>query len=607
MRRITSTEGNSWRALGEAIALLRSAIDPYAKVRLMWAVAFVVGGAIAAALTPIALQSAVDSLVEGNVGVWRYAPVLLIAAYVGGQFLSTAFVDLRLLVFGMADQRLRRRMSGKLFAHVVRMPMRSHLSRKVGELVDTTEQGVIGYQLVLTHLVYTVFPVVIELAIVVAVLLSLGRGSYLSILGASAAAYVYVFSRGASAMRTPAQSASRGHIAASGVLADALVNCETIKYFGAEPVVTGRYDSTLYQAEGFWRTLYRRRAMTGLVVAAIFAGSLAWLLSWAAKDVAQGRMTVGEFVLINAYAVRLVQPLAMLGVAVRDIVQGLAFLDRMLLLLREPVESGSERQAADEACVPSEGALTFENVSFSYERNRAVLEKVSFSVAAGRTVAIVGASGSGKSSISRLLFRLYEVNEGRILLDGVPIADMALSDVRNAIAIVPQDTVLFHDTVEQNIAIARRGASRAEVEEAARVAHLHDFIVGLPEEYETVVGERGLKLSGGERQRIAIARAVLKRPRVFVFDELTSSLDANTEQEILRSLEEVSSKTTSLVIAHRLSTVMHADEILVLEKGAIVERGTHLTLLEGKGRYASLWRAQQGVDCVTRMKRPSVA
>lgn len=573
----------------EALKLLWTFTDRYAKNKLLLALALVTGGALLAALTPIALKLAVDALAAGEK---TSAPLALVALYVVGQYLSRSLTELRTLAFGQAEQRLRRRISGGLFEHVVRLPLQLHLERKAGAIGETAEQGIRGYQLLLVHLVSTVLPVAVEFLVVAMVLLHFDHQQYLSILGASAIGYLFVFRRGAMDIRTPAETASECHIEARGVLTDALVNCETVKYFDAELVVCNRYDAALERTEAAWRLFFRKRATNGLSVATIFAVSLGWSLTWAATDVLQGAMTIGGFVLVNTYVVRLVQPLEMLGFAIRDIAQGMAFLHRLLGLFRERTEGDPRR--GETRSRPQRGELAFENVSFSYRRDHAVLKDVTFSVPSGGTVAIVGVSGSGKSSMIRLLFRLYEPNAGRILLDGVPISDMPLSAVRQAIAVVPQDTVLFHDTIARNIGFGRCGSDRWEIEEAARVANLHEFILGLPEAYETVVGERGLKLSGGERQRVAIARAALKQPRIYVFDEATSSLDTRTEREILRNLIDVSRQATTLVIAHRLSTVVHADEILVLDKGVIAERGTHRSLLARSGHYTALWSAQQG-------------
>lgn len=589
---------SDWQTMRAALALFWTVADVFAKRRLLLALALVAGAALLAALTPIALKLAVDALAEGAAGApgQRYlGPAALVAVYVLGQYVVRCFTELRVLMHGQAEQRVRRHIGRRLFEHLVRLPLRFHLERKTGAMGETAEQGIRGYQLLLTHMVYTILPVTIEFAAVATVLVHFGYEAYLAILGVASLAYVMVFQRGAAAIQEPSRTISAAHIDAHAVLTDSLINYETVKYFDAEPVVCHRYDRALGETESAWRRFFRRRTMNGLLVATIFALSLGAALVYAAHDVMRGAMTIGGFVLVNTYVVRLVQPLEMLGFAVRDVAQGLAFLERMLALFQERTEGDVARRPSKAGTAHKErGELAFEDVTFSYHEDRGILKNVSFHVPAGRTVAVVGVSGSGKSSMIRLLFRLYEPQSGSILLDGVPIADMPLSDVRQAIAVVPQDTVLFHDTIANNIGFGRCGSSRDDIKEAARIAHLHEFILELPEGYETVVGERGLKLSGGERQRVAIARAALKRPRIFVFDEATSSLDSKTEQEILRNLLDVARRSTTLIIAHRLSTVVHADEILVLDLGVIVERGTHNELRERNGAYAALWQAQQG-------------
>jgi ATP-binding cassette subfamily B protein len=415
----------------------------------------------------------------------------------------------------------------------------------------------------------------------------------LVIYAVAAVLYLFAFARGAAAVAEPARIASSAHVEARAVLTDSLLNYETVKYFDAESAVYDKYDAALAQTESAWGLFFKRRTSNSLIVGLIFAVSVTCALGLAGYEVVRGTMTIGEFVLINSYMLRITVPLEMLGYAVRDVSQGLAFLQKMLELFREQPEIDAHATAPQSEL--ARGELVFDCVSFSYRSDRAVLKDVSFSVPAGHTVAIVGMSGSGKSSLIRLLFRLCEPNQGEIRLDGVSISDMPLSSLRRSIAVVPQDMVLFNDTIGNNIAFGRWGSTREHVERAAQLAHLQGFIASLPEGYETMVGERGLKLSGGERQRIAIARAAVKQPRIFVFDEATSSLDTRTEREILRNLMEVSQGCTTLVIAHRLSTIVHADEIVVLEGGTIVERGTHAALLQAEGAYAGLWRVQHHV------------
>jgi ABC-type transport system involved in Fe-S cluster assembly fused permease/ATPase subunit len=580
-----------WQSLRDASRLFWQAADTYAKRRLTLAVVLVVIGALLTASTPVALKFVVDALsaAGSNTSLHPWALVML---FVASQYLWRCTTELRTLLHAHAEQRVHRRLGHQLFEHLMRLPLKFHLERKVGAVGETAAQGFRGYQLLLTNIVYSILPVIVELVFVAAVLLHFDHPVYLLIIAISSIAYALVFQRGARTGRDMAEVASGAHIAAHGVLTDSLLNQETVKYFAAESFVCRRYDGALGAVESAWRSFFARRVTNGLMIATIFAVSLALSLVHAANEVVRGTMTVGDFLLVNAYIARLVQPLEMLGYAVRDVAQGLAFLDSMLALFRQSKEEPDRAVAHDSI---TRGELAFRNVSFAYHPERPILKDVSFFVPAGKTVAVVGVSGSGKSSLIRLLFRLYAPDSGSVLLDGRPTSQMSLSEVRRAIAVVPQDTVLFHDTIGQNIGFGRLGATQTEIEAAARLANLHDFIVGLPDGYETAVGERGLKLSGGERQRVAIARAALKRPLLYVFDEATSSLDTRTEREILRNLMDLSSHSTTLIIAHRLSTVVHADEIIVLDQGIIVERGTHRQLLSRGSHYAALWGAQHSV------------
>lgn len=586
--RLSTPAFRSLQLLRQALLLFWSAIDPYSTRRLLLALALVAIGALLAALTPLALKMVVDSFSAPTSS--SFTPLGLILLYVAGQYVWRCSTELRSMLHGHAEQRLRRRIGLRLFDHLIRMPMRFIVSQQAGAMGETAEQGLRGAQMVLQHAIYTILPVAIELLIIALVLMQAGHPVYLAILGASAVAYSLAFYRGAAAVSESAERVSIRHIAAHGQLTDALVNAEAVKCFDAETTISSRYDAALGQTERAWHGFFTSYALNGIIVATIFALSLGTSLIFAMRDVAVGAMTLGDFVLIHAYVVRLVQPLEQLGFAVRDIAQGLSFLSSMLALLREKTEADERRRSSQS---PTRGELIFENVTFSYGGERTVLKNVSLVVPAGKTVAIVGISGSGKSSLIRLLFRLYEPESGRIFIDGAPIRDMPLSTVRRAIAIVNQDPVLFHDTIARNIGFGRFGASRPEIEDAARLANLHSAILSMPDEYETVVGERGVKLSGGERQRVAIARAALKKPLVAVFDEATSSLDSRTEVEILRNLATLSDRCTTLVIAHRLSTIIHADEILVLHAGSIVERGKHEHLVAQHGHYAALWHAQQ--------------
>jgi ABC-type transport system involved in Fe-S cluster assembly fused permease/ATPase subunit len=577
--------------LVEAARLFWEAADAYAKRQLFYALIVVAGGALLVACAPLAFKLLVDDL-SGGGSILGQTAVGLVIMYALSQFLWRCSSDLRLMLHGLAEQRVKRHVSRKLFEHLMQMPLRFHLERKVGAIGETVEQGLRGYDLLLQHVIFTVVPVTVEFVVVSAVLLHFHHSKYLVVLALASVAYAAAFRRWANRIYEPSEQISKTYIDSHAVMIDSLSNFETVKYFDAERMLCQRYEAALTRTESAWRRFFAEYVTNGFMVATIFAVSLAMSLLLGVGDIRSGNMTIGDFVLINSYVIRLVQPLELIGLAARDIAQGLAFLNSMLLLLTEKTETNK----ASPRCVlgSARGQLAFENVSFSYQEERVVLRDVSFTVESGKTVAIVGVSGSGKSSLIRLLFRLYEPDNGRILLDGVPTTNLPLSTLRQAIGIIPQDTVLLHDTIANNIGLGKYGASDEEIEEAARVAHLHDFIVSLPDGYETVVGERGMKLSGGERQRIAIARAALKRPSIFVCDEATSSLDTRSERDIMRNLIELSSTCTTLIIAHRLSTIVHADEIVVLHHGVIVERGAHTELRDRGGYYAGLWDAQSG-------------
>jgi ABC-type transport system involved in Fe-S cluster assembly fused permease/ATPase subunit len=577
--------------LGKALRLVWGIGDRYTKLRIAGIVGLVIATSLLVALTPVALKLAIDGLSGKGPATGYLGPAALIVLYVAGQYLTRCFSELRFLAHGQVQGRIYRNVGLRMFEHLVRLPMKFHVERRTGAMGQIAEQGVSGCEQLLHNIIFTILPVALEFAAVAAVLMHFGHPVYFAALAFSAVAYVIVFERGASGARQPARAMSEARIEAHATLTDNLLNAETIKYYDAERIVCRRYDAALAKVEAAWRRLARQSAGNGMWVAMVFALSLGGSLLYACHEVLRGSMTVGDFVLINSYIIRFVEPLELVGLALREIVRALASLQGLFQLFEEEPEidaipAGVHRQQGS-------GELRFEAVTFGYRRDHLVLKDVTLQVLAGRTLAVVGVSGSGKSSMIRLLFRLYEPSSGRIVLDGVPISQLSLSLLRQAIAVVPQDTVLFHETLANNIAFGKHGASRAEIEEAARIAKLHAFIARQPDGYETIVGERGLKLSGGERQRVAIARAALKRPRIFVFDEATSSLDTRTEREILKNLREMAKHSTTLVIAHRLSTVTHADEIVVLHEGAIVERGVHRDLLHLNGRYAALWRAQQ--------------
>lgn len=604
------------RALGEAVSLAWAEADGFIMRRLVLTLLLVFGTAALAALGPIALKYAVDGLASPrNAGLSPgsiagahspetvsavLTPTALLGLYIAALWISRSLGEARWLFFGTADQRLHRRLSRRLLAHIIDLPMAFHLDRKTGALNQTLVQGLAGYRILMNHLVFTVLPVLVEVVIVGVVLAALLDPEFLGILCVSVIVYAVVFAVGARSIIGPTREVSASQIEAHATMTDSILNAETVKSFNAEAQIHDRYDGALAESERHWSLFYWRKSGNGLLAALVFALSLGAAMLLGAVRVRQGVLSVGDFVALNAYMLQLVRPLETLGLAFRDIAHGVAFIEKMMALMGREREGGGPPEAHGLTVIEGgarrahgvAGALEVRGLSFSYLPGRPILENINFDIRPGETVAVIGKSGAGKSSLVRLLMRFYDPASGDIVLNGQSIRDLPLEDVRRAIAIVPQDTVLFNDTIRYNIGFGRRGAGPAEIEHAARFAHIHERIMEMPNGYRTIVGERGLKLSGGERQRVSIARAVLKRPQMFIFDEATSSLDAKTEQSILDNLIEISRDMTTLIISHRLSMVAHANEILVLEAGQIVERGRHDALLEKSGAYAAMWRTQ---------------
>jgi ATP-binding cassette subfamily B protein len=578
------------QALTATFTLIWKEADGFARRQLAFSFVLLLTASLLSALYPVIYKLTIDTFSGHANPSMLIAPGLLVAALVLCNYALSLSMGVRQLVHGRGVQRLNRRISNQLFSHIVRLPLRFHLDRKTGAIGETISQGLNGCQIILQHAVFTFLPVTIEFIAIIVVLVHFRHSAYLGILGVAAVLYGYTFARAAQQIAGPSRKVSDANVEAQATLTDSLMNYETVKYFHAEPSICSRYDDKLADKETAWRRVLRLKTLQSAALSSIFAASMATSLGYAGYEVLHGTMTIGDFVLINTYVSRLIQPLESMGLAARDVSQALAYLERMLDMFREQPETDPPALSTEKP--RRAGSVAFENVTFSYKQDRATLTDVSFNVPAGRTLGIVGSSGSGKTSIIRLLFRLYEIDSGRILLDGVPTTRMPLVDLRSSIAVVPQDTVLFNDTIANNIAFGKLGATQAEIEEAAKLAHLDKLISNLPDGYNTRVGERGLKLSGGEKQRVAIARAALKRPLIYVFDEATSSLDSRTEREILQNLIDVAKTSTTLVIAHRLSTVAHADEIVVLDRGVIIERGTHDDLVAREGAYAALWRAQ---------------
>jgi ATP-binding cassette subfamily B protein len=509
--------------------------------------------------------------------------------------MTSAFTELRELVFAKATQGAARSIALQTFEHLHALSLRFHLARQTGGMTRDIERGVRGIESLISYSLYSIVPTLIEVGLVLSILAAKFDIWFAWITVAALALYIFFTVRITEWRTQFRKQANEFDSAAHTKAVDSLLNYETVKYFGNEAFEARRYDESL---ERLRRS--RLKAQTSLSLLntgqqLIIATALVAMLWRATQGVVDGRMTLGDLVMINAFMIQLYIPLNFLGVLYREIKQSLTDLDKMFALMDR------EREIAD---VPGalplalQGApeVVFDHVSFAYERDRPILQDISFTIPAGKTVAVVGPSGSGKSTLARLMFRFYDVQQGSIRMAGQDIKRVQQASVRQALGIVPQDTVLFNDTVAYNIAYGRPGASQAEIEEAAKAARIHDFIASTPKGYETSVGERGLKLSGGEKQRVAIARTLLKNPPILVFDEATSALDSANERAIQAELTGVSQNKTTLVIAHRLSTVVDAHEILVMEAGRIIERGNHAALLAQQGRYASMWALQQASD-----------
>jgi ATP-binding cassette subfamily B protein len=505
--------------------------------------------------------------------------------------MSQGFNELRNAVFAKVGQRAVRQVALSAFRHIHALSLRFHLERRTGGLARAVERGTAGIEFLLSFMLFNVVPTVFEIALVCAILWRLYNWAFAIVTLVTIVTYIgFTFAVTDWRIRFRREMNARNSEANTKAI-DSLLNYETVKYFANEAHEAQRYDSALHAYERAAVKSETTLALLNVGQGAIIATGVVGVMILAGQGVAAGNMTVGDFVLVNAYLLQLYMPLNFLGMVYRNIKQSLTDLEQMMSLLKIAPEI-EDRPAAPSLAI-RHGAVTFRHVDFRYDARRAILQDVDFVVPPGATLAIVGPSGAGKSTIARLLFRFYDVDQGAIEIDGQDIRDITQDSLRRSIGVVPQDTVLFNDTIFYNIAYGRPGAGRADIEEAARLARIHDFVAALPDGYETMVGERGLKLSGGEKQRVAIARVVLKAPRILIFDEATSALDTKTEREIQASLAEVSTDRTTLVIAHRLSTVVDADQILVLDGGRIVERGDHRDLLGRGGVYAAMWARQQ--------------
>ena len=587
------------QASGRDAATLRRLL-PYLweyKWRVLAALLFMVGAKVANVGVPVLLKNLVDALTlkPGDPAAILVVPVGLLVAYGLLRLCTSLFAELRELVFAKATQGAARSIALATFQHLHALSMRFHLERQTGGMTRDIERGVKGVESLISYSLYSIVPTLIEVALVLGIM-AVQFDPWFAIITLAALAFYITFTIKVTEWRTQFRRAANQHDSAAHTQAiDSLINYETVKYFNNEGFEAARYDENLERLRKVRLKSQSTLTLLNSGQQLIIAVALVGILWRATQGVVAGTLTLGDLVMINAFMIQLYIPLNFLGVLYREIKQSLVDLDRMFTLMDKEREV-ADRADAQPLQLQGEPTVRFDHVNFAYDPARPILQDVSFDIPAGKTVAVVGPSGSGKSTLARLLFRFYDVQDGAITIAGQDIRQVTQDSLRRAIGIVPQDTVLFNDTVEYNIAYGRPGASHDEVVAVAQAARIHDFIAATPQGYATRVGERGLKLSGGEKQRVAIARTLLKNPPVLIFDEATSALDSANERAIQAELAQVARHKTTLLIAHRLSTVVEAHEILVMEAGRVLERGNHHALLALNGRYAQMWALQQSGD-----------
>ena len=579
------------KAIAAVLPYLWPRDDPGMRIRVVLSIAILFITAILNALLPVLFALAIDRLTPKDASLVLVVPVYLLLLYGFIFWFSRSLNELRWILFGPLEQRVRRRLGLAVFDHLHTLSLRYHLSRRTGMLSRIQERGLEAAAELLFNLVFVIAPLLTEIIIITAVVLGYFDMHYALILALTLALFLFAVIYGSEVLRRFQRPAVIKASEAHGKAVDSLLNYETVKYFNNEGYVSSRYDIELAEAERLTVRSLIFRSLLGVAQMTVLGVGAGAIVLLGGMDVAAGAMTVGAFVLINTYLLQLVRPLERLGNLYRSIKQALIDLDQMVRIFDEKPEVVDVMNATP--LPEGRGAIRFKNVAFAYDPRRPILKNISFELEAGHKLAIVGPSGGGKTTLGRLLFRFYDPVKGSVEIDGHNIRKHTQDTVRAAVGVVPQDTVLFNESIGDNIRFGRPHTGDEEIKDAASLAQINDFIQSLPDGFDTVVGERGLKLSGGEKQRVAIARAVLKQPRIFLFDEATSALDSNTEQAIQKSLNEVSRGSTTVVIAHRLSTVIDANQILFIEGGQIVERGPHEELLAMNGHYAALWNKQQ--------------
>jgi len=593
--RVTSSEASSsgWITIRRVAPYLWPEGQPWVKRRVVIALLLLVAAKLVSVGTPFFYKAAVDALAgEGQEAAWMLGAgaIGLTVAYGLARLMNVGFQQLRDAVFARVAQRALRALALQTFRHIHAMSMRYHITRKTGGLSRIIERGVKGVDFLLRFLLFSIAPLVLELLLVGIILWTLFDIWYLVVVAAVIGAYTaFTFKVTEWRVRLRREMNDQDTDANQKAI-DSLLNYETVKYFGAEQREAERYDAAMAGYERAALQTAQSLAFLNFGQSFLITGGLIIVMVMAAMGVQDGSMTVGDFVMVNAYMIQITMPLNFLGTVYREIRQALVDMGEMFEMLEKNPDV-DEKQDADVLNVQG-AAIQFDKVEFGYDPARPILKGVSLDVGPGQTLAVVGPSGSGKSTIGRLLFRFYDVQAGAVRIDGQDVRDVTQDSLHAAIGVVPQDTVLFNDTIGYNIAYGRDGVSQEEIEEAARAAQIHDFIASLPEGYATQVGERGLKLSGGEKQRVGIARTLLKNPPILLLDEATSALDTQTEGEIQEALARAAEGRTVIMIAHRLSTVSGADRIVVLDQGVVVEEGTHSDLLARNGRYAALWQRQ---------------